>query len=140
MVLVCRCVFWHFRLPEVGQKCSKAVIFQNMDIYEISIPLRIGGRLGPFRVSQILPCVYLNYAFKSLSSKQCIRYFFEHRRICVRFCTLENRHKNLYVLTDFNVIIVFLVHNWTFIAIITVKNEKQKQHCKKEKKVIIKTA
>ena len=50
--------------PEIGQnrlKCPKIVIFQNMGIYEIVNPpfeSGGGGRLGPFRVSQILPCFF----------------------------------------------------------------------------------
>ena len=43
--------------PEVGNLAKIAVFIENIfKIYKKSIPLRVWGRLGPARVSQILPC------------------------------------------------------------------------------------
>ena len=59
-VLACSCAFWQ----EVGQNCPKALIFQNMGIYEIVNTPSNRGRLGPLRVSQILPCVIFNVSLQ----------------------------------------------------------------------------
>ena len=65
--------FDHWKWPKLAKiKCPKTVVFRNMGIYKIVNTPWIsggGGRLGPFRVSQILPC----YSMKSTIALDIIK-------------------------------------------------------------------